>query len=291
MIDEDFDGDLDGWTTCGPDGLEDTGDEDCNDGLSSVNPGEPEVCDDGVDNDCNGGVDDGCNVDADGDGVTVEGPDGVFGTADDDCDDDDPNVHPGAPEVLDHLDNDCDGIANEEVVTFGTVVITEILKDVHGADDCGEFFELYNNSGVDLALTGWTVEDSDPNCTGSGDTFTVPELVIPAAEYVVLARGGDTFCNNALELAGAVIYPDSWVLANNEDEIYLCADAFMVDAIEYDETSFPSPTGSSFGLDPAAGFAVDNNDGALWCVQTTPFLAGGAFGIDFATPALANDPC
>jgi hypothetical protein len=47
-IDEDFDLDNDGYTTCGGD---------CNDTNASINPGMPEDCGDGVDNDCNGDID------------------------------------------------------------------------------------------------------------------------------------------------------------------------------------------------------------------------------------------
>ena len=64
---------------------------DCDDGDPAVLPGAAERCN-GVDDDCDGEVDEG--HDADGDGYTSCGVDGVFGTRDDDCDDGDPLLHP-----------------------------------------------------------------------------------------------------------------------------------------------------------------------------------------------------
>ena len=48
--------------------------------------------------------DDQVTLDADGDGYI-----------EDDCDDNDANVHPGKEELCDGLDNDCDGDIDEEV--------------------------------------------------------------------------------------------------------------------------------------------------------------------------------
>jgi hypothetical protein len=87
-----------------------TDDVDCNDSDPAVNPGAPELCD-GRDNNCRDGADEG--FDEDEDGVTSCGPDGVAGTSDDDCEDDDPTVHPGLEEVCDDVDNNCDGNTNE----------------------------------------------------------------------------------------------------------------------------------------------------------------------------------
>ncbi len=117
---------------------------DCNDTDETIHPGATEICDDGVDNNCNGYVDgvstttramggSGMNTqwlwkttqtvmltgllaamagagectppDNDGDGWTVEQGD---------CDDNNPDVYPGAEEVCDGIDNDCDGVVDTE---------------------------------------------------------------------------------------------------------------------------------------------------------------------------------
>ena len=110
-LDEGFDGDGDGWTTCDP-SLRGEGPPggDCDDADPSVHPGAEEICDgppSPVDDDCDGAADE--SPDSDGDGF----PACPVGATPGDCDDADGDRHPGAAEACDGADDDCDGRADE----------------------------------------------------------------------------------------------------------------------------------------------------------------------------------
>ena len=185
QLDTDYDGMGD---VCDPD---DDGDkvadgEDCQPKNDAVYPGAPEVCD-GFDNDCDFVVDEGY-YDFDGDGFKdcVDDDDDGDGVSDDaDCMQLDPATHPGAKELCDGADNDCDGDVDEGFPdTDGDTVADCVDADADGdgvadpEDNC----PLVANSGqedadgdgigdaCDLDADGDLVPDATDNCKGVKNT-------------------------------------------------------------------------------------------------------------------------
>lgn len=109
-----------------------TSDEDCDDDNGSVHPGAVERCN-RSDDDCNGVIDD-YAVDApthfadeDGDGFGDPSartfacdPPNTYVSNSDDCDDLRRDTYPGAPELCDGRDNDCDAIIDNDVADLLT---------------------------------------------------------------------------------------------------------------------------------------------------------------------------
>lgn len=92
---------------------------DCDDNDPTIHPGATEACN-GIDDNCNGGVPPN-DVDADQDGFLACNPPGPLAA---DCDDQDDGIYPGATEICDGADNDCDGNADEGFDTDGDGVTT-----------------------------------------------------------------------------------------------------------------------------------------------------------------------
>lgn len=183
---------------------------DCDDGDAGVYPGAVERCN-GIDDDCDGNVDpdesEGAPTwyaDADGDGfgdvawpvVACEAPGGSV-EADTDCDDADADVHPGAAETCNDVDDDCDGVidpddslgvtawhADADADGFGNAADVVYACDapterVSDASDCDDTNPAVNRGATELC------NGVDDNCDGDID----PSASADALEWYSDADG------------------------------------------------------------------------------------------------------
>ncbi len=129
------DADGDGWAAC----------EECDDAAAAVHPGATESCN-GVDDDCDSDVDEDDAADAstwygdvDGDGygdassttVACEQPSGHVADASD-CDDADALIHPGGLELCNGVDDDCDGVVDEDDAADAPTWYADVDGDGYG---------------------------------------------------------------------------------------------------------------------------------------------------------------
>jgi hypothetical protein len=164
------DGDGDG------DVSEEFGGTDCDDESNAVYRGADELCD-GRDNDCDGFMDEETvdsqlfyrDDDNDGYGDPAVSSNRCAGGAgwvsnDDDCDDDDGAIYPGAPERCNRLDDDCDGSPAPDEVSDGDTDGAVTCEDCD--DDDGNFFPGAPDpcDGLDQSCSGFADDGGECPC-------------------------------------------------------------------------------------------------------------------------------
>ena len=158
---------------------------DCDDSDDGIYPGAPEVCDE-ADQDCDDEIDEDAidaltfYLDKDGDEYgdstqTAEDCEAPSGYVDnpDDCDDNEPAANPGEDEVCDDLDNDCDGVEDEDAIDAVTWYAD---ADSDGWGDDSTSTTACDNPG-DYVEYGGDCDDSDEDvnpgesesCNGEDD--------------------------------------------------------------------------------------------------------------------------
>ena len=207
------DDDGDGWT-------ENAGD--CNDNNAAIHPGITEncpssapICNDGIDNDCDGSVDGG-TFDPDNDGYTAEGGD---------CDESDPNIHPGAPERPNGIDDDCDV---PPLIDEGTTLFDDDGDGFTEQDgDCNDDDVLIhpnrteqqngyddNCDGVIDENTAVTDDDGDGLSEVEGDCNDMDATIGPNQPEVT--NGIDDDCDNEIDENADDLDEDGYTVAEGD---------------------------------------------------------------------------
>lgn len=295
----DLDGD--GWTTA---------DGDCHDMDSSIHPGRTEVCD-GIDNNCNDEIDEGViptwylDMDSDGHGseaFTFDGCEPLDGyvASSDDCNDDSDLIFPGADEMCDAIDNNCDGVIDEDVTStyfldedgdgYGDAGFTAEACEppegyVDNAEDCNDTDEAVSPGateqcdGADNDCDGATDEDDAADAPtfyldSDSDGFGDPLSTTTACE----APDGYTIDNQDCDDNDDDIHPDAAEECDEEDNN---CDGLVDGSDSVDATTFYlDDDGDGFGASATSLTACDAPDAytadATDCDDTNPDVYPGA---------------
>jgi hypothetical protein len=214
-------------------------------------------------------------VDADGDGYGDPAtarrspipPDGRIETGGD-CDDTDPDVHPGAVESFNGVDEDCDGEIDEIVL-----LLTELMVNPKAvADTAGEYVEVTNVSGDPVDLSGVVVRVGSRDCPVAG--------LLEAGGRLVVARSADPASNGGF--TPSLTCP--LTLANSGGVVTIHVPTADLDTVNY--TGFDVPDGASLNLNPSVTDPAGNDAREAWCAASSTMPAG-----DRGTPGAGNDPC
>jgi len=247
---------------------------DCDDTDPSVNPNAIEICDE-IDNDCDGLVDEELGTDyfedADMDGY---GNASVFVTActrppgyvadNTDCDDTDASISPGATELCDDIDNNCDGQVDENLdITYfedadadgygnpnvTIIACTTPMGYVVDNTDCDDTDGAVNPGAAE------TCDGVDNNCDGQVDEGCTLDL----CDYLNLSIATiaqDTYRIKYLLDSDAIIASNTGVVYRAGQAIDLLPSfevtsgtEFLAEIVDCDETNLLTTIGPSMPIE------------------------------------------
>ncbi|HYV93663.1 MAG TPA: MopE-related protein, partial [Chitinophagales bacterium] len=194
---------------------------DCNDANNAVHPGATDVCN-GTDDDCDGSIDEDATfstwyADADGDGYgnafssvnDCAQPTGYVANSTD-CNDANAQVHPGAADICNGIDDNCDGTTDENalvatVTPSGTVTYCRTVPVTLSANTgAGITYQWYKGATLQPGATNSTftttkrgsfkVVETSGSCNSTSAYTTVARLAIPQAAITVY--GNTDICSS-----------------------------------------------------------------------------------------------
>ncbi|MCB9758554.1 MAG: FG-GAP repeat protein [Alphaproteobacteria bacterium] len=205
-------------------------DTDCDDADGAVNPAATEVCN-GVDDDCDGDTDEDdasdastWYADADGDSygdaastlTACAQPSGYVGD-DTDCDDADAAVNPGATEVCNGVDDDCDGNTDEDDASGASTWYADADGDSYGdaastatacAQPSGYVGDDTDCDDTDAAISPGEPEICDDNidndCDGDTDECLSGTVAASGADAVIVGTATNDYVGVDVQPAGDV---------------------------------------------------------------------------------------
>lgn len=194
------------------------------------------------------------DVDSDQDGVPLSI----------DCDDENPSIFPGAPEVPDNgIDDNCSG---SDASLEAVLVINEVLYDPPSGSSgdangdgtrsasADEFVELVNVSNIPLDLSGVTLWDDENLNDPSASTFGIPNHTVPSGTIVapnqaLVVFGGGTPTG---AFGGAVVQASTSgnLNLNNAGDILFLQDAGGTTRLTFDIEPLSNNPDESYTRDP-----------------------------------------
>jgi hypothetical protein len=259
--------------------------------IAAANPGDT-----GSSGDANEGqADDGSGncmryADADGDGygagegLSVDCEASGYSTTNDDCDDSDPLVNPGASERCNELDDDCDSQVDEDVS-----------------------YEWYTDADGDGFGSGDSLDDCDPPAgvaEVAGDCDDSSAAVNPDA--IEVCNEIDDDCDALIDDEDESVdlgTAETWYLDGDgdgyglaSDTVSACAspsDSFVLEGTDCDDVNpeiNPGATEVCDGEDNDCDSAIDDADASLDVLTTTEWHTDGDSD-GFGSPAVAAMAC